>query len=364
VSFLDAEVVVSRPGHTLDVRVTAEPGDVVAIIGPNGAGKSTLLGSLAGLVPESRGRIACDGSVWAAPGRPALRTQQRNVGMVFQDLLLFPHLSALGNVAFGPRSRGLGRGEAARQAQEWLDRLGVGHLSARKPGELSGGQAQRVAIARALATSPALLLLDEPLAALDVGAAMSLRVELARHLAEFAGVSILVTHDALDTLTMATRVLVLDEGRVAQEGTPEEVAQRPRTEHVARLVGLNVLRGTSSGSEVRLGDGSGLVTTTPATGEVFASFSPAAVTLTLEEPTGSARNRWRGTVTSVVPHGSAVRVHLDTGAGLIADVTPQSAARLGLEPGRKVWAAVKATEILIYGTEGGHGDAPLPSRYV
>jgi molybdate transport system ATP-binding protein len=364
VSFLDAQMLVRRPGHTLDVHLTAEPGDVVAVIGPNGAGKSTLLATLAGLLPESRGRISCAGTVWAEPGRPPLRTQQRNVGVVFQDLLLFPHLSALDNVAFGPRSRGTTRAEAARTARVWLDRLGIGELAGRRPKELSGGQAQRVAIARALATEPRLLLLDEPLAALDVGAAMALRVELARHLDAFDGVSVLVTHDALDTLTMANRVLVLDEGRVAQTGTPEEVAQRPRTEHVARLVGLNVLRGTSTGGEVRLPDGGVLVTATPASGEVFASFSPSAVTLTLEEPTGSARNRWRGTVTSVVPHGSAVRVHLDTGPGLIADVTPQSVARLSLEPGRKVWAAVKATEVVIYGTSGTDYDAPLPSRFV
>ena len=348
--FLDASVLVRRPQHTLDARLCADRGDLVAVIGPNGAGKSTLLRALAGLVPLDEGTITCDGAPWEAPGT-RLRTQDRNVGMVCQEQLLFPHLSARGNVAFGPRSRGVGRRAAHRVAAEWLDRLGVGDLADRRPAQLSGGQAQRVAIARALATDPSLLLLDEPLAALDVGVAMSLRFELARHLASFRGVTVLVTHDALDTLTLATKVVVLDEGRVAQVGTPEEVARRPRTGHVARLVGLNVLRGTGRGTDVALPDGSALVTVTEARGEVFAAFPPAAVTLTAEEPTGSARNRWPGTVRSVVPHGPTVRVHLDAAAPLIADVTPASAVRLGLEPGRRVWATVKATEVTVYGAE-------------
>ena len=358
-TFLDATVVVRRPEHTLDARLSAEAGDVVAVIGPNGAGKSTLLRALAGLVPLDAGAVRCAGREWDGPGR-RLRTQDRNVGVVFQDQLLFPHLTARANVAFGPRSRGVPRRTAHRLADEWLARLGVGDLADRRPAQLSGGQAQRVAIARALATDPALLLLDEPLAALDVGVAMSLRFELARHLSSFEGVTVLVTHDALDTMTIANRVVVLDEGQVAQVGTPEEVASRPRTEHVARLVGLNVLRGTGLGTDVKLTDGSLLVTATAAWGEVFASFRPAAVTLTTEEPSGSARNRWPGTVRSVVPHGAAVRVHLDAGAArLIADVTPASAVRLHLEPGRRVWATVKATEVEVYGAEGYGSEASV-----
>jgi molybdate transport system ATP-binding protein len=181
---------------------------------------------------------------------------------------------------------------------------------------------------------------------------MALRLELARHLAEHDGVSLLVTHDALDAMTVANRVLVLDEGRVAQVGSPAEVASRPATDHVARLVGLNALRGTGSGTSVRLDDGGTLVTSTPARGAVSACFSPTAVTLTVGEPSGSARNRWPGRVTSLVPHGAAVRVHVDRQGhrgGLIADVTPASAAQLGLAPGTEVWATVKATEISVYG---------------
>jgi molybdate transport system ATP-binding protein len=349
VSFLDARVTVRRDDFELDVHLTAEPGDVVAVIGPNGAGKSTLVRALAGLVAIDDGRIICDGETWD-DGRDGGRTvQDRRVGMVFQRQLLFPHLSALDNVAFGPRARGVRRADAVRRAGTWLERLDVAALSDRRPHEISGGQAQRVAIARALATDPTLLLLDEPLSALDVGVAMALRIELARHLGGFPGVSVLVTHDALDTLTIANRVVVLDGGRVAQTGSPAEVAQRPQTEHVARLMGLNVLHGLSSGTVVRLHGGTSLVTATPFDGEVNACFSPAAVSLTADEPSGSPRNRWQGTVRSVVPHGAAVRVHLDGSVALIADVTPTSATALDLVPGRTVWAAVKATEVEIYG---------------
>jgi molybdate transport system ATP-binding protein len=355
--FLDAHVVVRRPEHTLDVRLEAERGEVVALIGPNGAGKSTLVRALAGIEPLTEGHVVCDGETWEGYGVRRREARGRQLGVVFQQGLLFPHLTALGNVAFGLRSRGAGRAAAEQEGRGWLDRLGVGDLAGRRPGELSGGQAQRVAVARALATRPRLLLLDEPLSALDVGGAMSLRVELARHLAEVDGVSLLVTHDALDAMTVATRVLVVDDGRVAQDGTPAEVARRPATPHVARLVGLNALRGVSSGTSVRLPDGATLVTSTAVRGEVSASFSPTAVTLTVTEPHGSARNRWRGRVTSVSPHGAAVRVHLDAAGGLIADVTPASAADLGLVPGAEVWAAVKATEIAVHGT--GRVGAPM-----
>ncbi len=364
--YLDAHVVVRRPEFELDAQVSAEPGDVLAVIGPNGAGKSTLVRALAGLLPLDAGQVSCDGEVWDDGAGASRTVQERRTGMVFQRQLLFPHLTALENAAFGPRSRGVRRGQARREAGAWLDRLGVGDLAGRRPHELSGGQAQRVSVARALATDPRLLLLDEPLSALDAGVAMALRLELARHLGDFAGVSVLVTHDAIDTLTVANRVVVLDGGRVVQEGTPLEVAQRPQTDHVARLMGLNVLRGRSSGTVVRLAGGTDLVTATDAEGDVNASFRPEAVSLTLEQPVGSARNRWRGTVRSVVPHGAAVRVHLDVSGppgALIADVTPLSAKELDLAPGGVVWAAVKATEVSVYDATSVVA-TPLPSRYV
>ncbi len=305
-------------------RVTAafsvEPGSVLAIIGPNGAGKSSLVRALAGLVP-AEGRALVGGTdLLSVPAR------ERHVGLVFQGQLLFPHLSAVDNVAFGPRSRGVSRAEADRLAQDWLDRLGIGELADRRPRQLSGGQAQRVAIARALVTDPRLLLLDEPFTGLDVKVAMALRIELGRHLAAYEGVTLLVTHHALDALTIADQVLVLDGGEVAQLGTPSEVSQRPRTEHVARLVGLNVVRDERT----------------------LTAFTPEAVALSLDEPVGSPRLRWRGAVADVSPHGDAVRVLVHATPDLIADVTPAAATELGLVPGREVWLSVKETAVRRY----------------
>lgn len=316
---LEAEL---RVQDRLDAAITAAPGDVVALVGPNGAGKSTLVHVLAGL-ERARGHALLDGVDLLR-----LPPQERSIGVVFQDRRLFPHLSALENVAFGPRVRGAAQEAARDAARQALDRLGVGDLADRRPRRLSGGQAQRVAIARALVTEPRLLLLDEPFTGLDVGVAAELRIELARQLASYRGVTLLVTHDALDALTLADRVVVLDQGKVAQSGTPEEVAARPRTEHVARLVGLNVVR----------------------EGETLRAFPPTAVTVALEPTTDSTRNHWPGTVRGAAPHGDAVRLQVGTDAGpdLIADVTPAATRELGLAPGRRVWLAVKETAITTY----------------
>ena len=309
-----------RVADRVEAAFTAPPGEVLAVIGPNGAGKSTLVRALAGLVPaEGHARLGAV-DLLQVPAR------DRAVGLVFQGQFLFPHLTALANVAFGPRSRGTQRKEADADARAWLDRFGIGELADRRPRQLSGGQAQRVAIARALATDPRLLLLDEPLTGLDVKVAMALRIELGRHLASYDGVTLLVTHDAIDALTIADRVLVLDEGRVAQLGTPAEVSQRPRTEHVARLVGLNVVRHE----------------------EQLMAFTPDAVVVTLQEPVGSPRFRWHGRVADVSPHGDAVRVLVHAEPDLIADVTPAAATELSLVPGREVWLSVKATAVRSY----------------
>ena len=311
----------------VSVAAVAEPGQVVGVIGPNGAGKSTLLRAVAGLVPAD-GEVRVDDRTWTG-----LPVRERAVGMAFQDQLLFPHLTALENVAFGPRTAGAPRADARRTAQSWLDRFGVGDLAARKPGQLSGGQAQRVSIARALANDPRVLLLDEPFAGLDVSVAAGLRVELARHLAAYDGVTLLVTHDAIDALTLADVVWVLEAGELVQVGPPREVAARPLTHHVARLVGLNVLH----------------------EGDRFWSFSPSAVTVSPAEPSGSARHRWPGTVTSLAPHGDAVRLLVSGRHDLLADVTPAAVAELELVPGREVWLSVKETAVDTYdaGSNGG-----------
>jgi molybdate transport system ATP-binding protein len=279
--------------------------------------------------------------------------EDRRIGVVFQDYLLFPHLNAIDNVAFGPRRRGLGRSEARALAADWLERVGLGEFGKRRSRQLSGGQAQRVALARALATDPALLLLDEPLAALDARTRLDTRAELHRHLAGHQGAAVLVTHDPVDALMLADRLIVIEDGRAVQEGDAESITARPRTDYIARLVGLNLYRGKASGHTVRLASGAVLTTAEPlggaaSDGEAFAAFSPIAVALYREQPDGSPRNTWRATVSGVHRHGDSVRVQLDGPLRAAADVTPASAAQLGLEPGQTVWAAVKATEITAY----------------
>ena len=322
------ELSLTVPGR-VQATAIADGGQVVAVIGPNGAGKTSLLRAVAGLVPAV-GDLRVEGRSWVD-----LPVRERAVGMAFQGQLLFPHLTALENVAFGPRTAGAARDAARRTAQDWLDRFGVGELAGRRPRQLSGGQAQRVSIARALATDPRVLLLDEPFSGLDVGVAASLRVELARHLASYDGVTLLVTHDAIDALTLADVVWVLDDGRLVQVGPPREVAAAPLTRHVARLVGLNVLT----------------------EGDRFLSFSPSSVTVSPAEPAGSARHRWPGTVTSLAPHGDAVRVLVSGEHELLADVTPAAVAELELAPGRQVWLSVKETAVRGYVAETGTGES-------
>ncbi|MDQ0745428.1 molybdate transport system ATP-binding protein [Clavibacter sp. B3I6] len=243
---LAARVVVERAAFRLDVDLGVPVGSVAAVVGPNGAGKSTLLRALAGLVPLTAGRVALDGRVLEEVGAgPAVRipAEGRGAGVVFQDHLLFPHLTALANVAFGLRAQGVPRADADDRARALLDRLGIAQLADRRPARLSGGQSQRVALARALVLEPPLLLLDEPMAALDAGTRLDVRDLLAEELRRFGGAAVLVTHDPVDALALADRIHVLEGGRVVQEGAPAEVAARPATAYVARLVGMNRIEG-------------------------------------------------------------------------------------------------------------------------
>jgi len=341
---LDARLVVDREAFRLDIALRAAPGEVVALLGPNGAGKTTALRALAGLAPLTAGHLRLDGA-------DLRRTppESRPVGVVFQDYLLFPHLTALDNVAFGPRCRGAGKAEARAQAAEWLDRMGLaGHAGAR-PRRLSGGQAQRVAVARALATHPRLLLLDEPLAALDARTRLEVRAQLRRHLAAFEAVAVLVTHDPLDAMVLADRLVVVEGGRIVQEGSPSEIARHPRTEYIAQLVGLNLYRGQAEGHTVRLAAGPAVSTTEDLSGPVFVAFPPGAVTLYRARPTGSsARNLWHCEVAGLETHGDQIRVELTGELALAADLTTVAAAELDLHPGAPVWAAVKAAQTHAY----------------
>ncbi len=341
---LDAHLVVERGSFRLDITLTAAPGDVVALLGPNGAGKTTALRALAGLAPLTDGRLRLD-------GRDLARTppESRPVGVVFQDYLLFPHLTALDNVAFGPRCRGAGRSEARTRAAAWLERMGLAAHMGAKPRRLSGGQAQRVALARALATDPRLLLLDEPLAALDARTRLEVRAQLRRHLADFEAVAVLVTHDPLDAMVLADRLVVVEHGRVVQEGAPADIARHPRTEYIAQLVGLNLYRGRADGHTVRLDAGPEVSTTENLSGPAFVAFPPGAVTLYRDRPTGSsARNLWRCEVAGLESHGDQIRVELTGELPLTADLTAVAVAELGLHTGAPVWAAVKATQTHAY----------------
>ncbi|GLW47003.1 ABC transporter ATP-binding protein [Streptomyces sp. NBRC 14336] len=340
---LDAHLVVDRGEFRLDVALTVAPGEVVALLGPNGAGKSTALRALAGLTPLSDGHLRLD-------GRELDRTppEHRPVGVVFQDYLLFPHLTALDNVAFGPRCQGASKAESRARAAEWLDRMGLADHAQAKPRRLSGGQAQRVALARALAVNPRLLLLDEPLAALDARTRLEVRAALRRHLAAFEAVAVLVTHDPLDAMVLADRLVVVEHGRVVQEGAPSHIARHPRTDYIAQLVGLNLYRGEAEGHTVRV-PGATVVTTEDLHGPVFVAFPPSAVTLHRDRPTGSsARNLWRCEVAGLESHGDQIRADLTGELALAADLTTVAAAELELHPGATVWATVKAAETHAY----------------
>jgi molybdate transport system ATP-binding protein len=345
---LTAEVGVGLGSFDLAVALDAGIGETVAILGPNGAGKTTLLRALAGLIPLERGRIVLDDVVLDDGAHTFVVPERRPVGIVFQDYLLFPHLSALDNVAFGPRSRGARRGDARAIAARWLGVVGLADRARDKPGTLSGGQAQRVALARALATEPRLLLLDEPLAALDQRARGAVRRDLRARLRDFAGTRVLVTHDPLDAAALADRLVILEEGLVTQTGTFAEVAARPRSDYVAELVGVNLLRGRVAGDHVSLDGGGELVAPAAGTGPVLAVFHPHAVVLQTNRPTGSARNVWAGTVAGIELLGERVRVRVAGTVPLVAEITPAALHELALDEGAPVFAAVKATEVTVF----------------
>ncbi|MFG1961516.1 ABC transporter ATP-binding protein [Nonomuraea sp. NPDC049028] len=339
---LYARLVVTRPAFTLDLTLEVAPGEVVALLGPNGAGKTTALRALAGLTRLSDGEIVLR-------DRPlhTLPAEERPIGMVFQDYLLFPHLTALDNVAFGPRCHGVPKAEARRTAAALLERVGLAERAAAKPRQLSGGQAQRVALARALAVQPDLLLLDEPLAALDAHTRLEVRSQLRRHLADFDGATVLVTHDPLDAMVLADRLIVIENGAIVQQGSPAEVARRPRTDYVARLVGLNLYRGVADGSRVKVGELL-LHTYEHLDGPAFVAFPPSAVALYRTRPDGSPRNLWQARIEGIERHGDNVRVHLDGPIIAFADITTAAVADLDLTPGQQIWASAKATETHAY----------------
>ena len=327
-----------------DVSLDVAEGETLAVLGPNGAGKSTLLAILAGLLRPDSGRAELDGESlfdlssghWPPPHR-------RGISLLAQEPLLFPHLSALENVAFGPRSVGRTRAEARASARQWLAAVEAGELWDSRPAQLSGGQAQRVAIARALAPEPRLLLLDEPLAALDVAVAPTLRRMLRTVLASRS--AIVVTHEVLDALTLADRVVVLGDGGIVEQGATAEVLQRPRHPFTAGLAGLNLLTGVRTATGLRMADGAEV--TGSGSGAVgvpaAAAARPSAISVQLEKTVGP--NAFPVIVQDLEPRGDSVRVR---SASMVADISPGRVAALGLTPGLPVWFTVPETEVTIY----------------
>ena len=336
----------------VDLAMRVEDHEVVAILGPNGAGKSTALSVISGLLRPDSGYAKLDERVLLSVGRPGtsqvwVPPHARGIAMLAQEPLLFPHLTALENVAFGPRSAGQSRSHARSVAARWLTEVDARQYADRKPGQLSGGQAQRIAVARALAAEPRLLLLDEPMAALDVAVAPALRQMLRRVLRGRSAV--IVTHDVLDALLLADRVVVVDNGQVVEEGPTSDVLARPRSDFAAQIAGLNMVRRTRDGDGVRNPDGllvEGLVDQPFDQGDpAVAVFRPSAVGVYRQPPGGSPRNVMPVTITELEPRGDQVRIRTSE---LSADVTATAVADLDLIPGAQVIFAVKANEVAIY----------------
>jgi molybdate transport system ATP-binding protein len=348
---LDADIQLRLERLTLDAALSAAAGEVVALLGPNGSGKSTVLRALAGLLPLTGGRVSLGGDVLESPAdHVRITPEKRPIALMFQDYLLFPHLSAVENVAFGLRARGTGKNEARARAAAALGRLGLDQVAQARPGAMSGGQQQRVAMARALVTQPRLLLLDEPLAALDVTTKTAVRRHLRAELRRSDAANILVTHDMLDAVALADRMIVLEDGRIVQEGSPAEVTAHPRSPYVADLVGVNLLRGLAVRGRVRIDGGGELTVSSAMTGPACAVIQPAAVSVSRQRPEAAQPdvNVWAGDIAAVDLLGDRVRVRIDASPPVTAEVPPGAVEELKLDDGGQVWAAVSRADIAVY----------------
>ncbi|MFN8179755.1 MAG: ABC transporter ATP-binding protein [bacterium] len=342
---LSFDAAVAYPRFALDAAFQVGPRETVALVGVNGSGKTTCLHLIAGLLRPGRAKITLGERILCDTGAGVdVPPEKRGVGLLFQDGALFPHLSVEANVRYGARRKA--------SAREWLGRLGIADLAAERVGHLSGGQRQRVGLARALASEPATLLLDEPLSPLDVKTRAAVRRELREFLASVEMPTVVVTHDPVDAFAFGQRVVVMEEGRVTQVGTRDELLRGPRSAFVAALAGLNLIRARlEAGSGLRLARAGALelhVLTGAPAGDVFVSFRPSDVALSLVRPEGSPQNVFAAAVRDVVPLADRVRVVLDAGEALLADVTREATASLGVTPGRSLWATVKATAMDVY----------------
>jgi molybdate transport system ATP-binding protein len=353
---LELDVVSRRGGFELSAGFVAERGVTTVIVGESGAGKTSLLRLAAGLDQPERGRIVLDGNIYVDPD-VGIRVPawQRDVGYVAQDYSLFPHLTVEQNVAFGLRAGGTGRGAIATRVAETLRRAGIAELAGRKPAMLSGGQQQRAALARALVLEPALLLLDEPLAALDLQTRRLLRGELRELLRTLRCVTLYVTHSPLEALLFGDRIVVIEGGRVTQTGTRDDLLRHPRSRYVAELMGTNLFAGRAGvgaeGAVVRTGDGDLAVSDPGEPGEVYVTVDPRQITLHPHQPEGSAQNVFSGPILELAPEppsGERIRVILGTRPPLVAEVTREAVATLSLREGMTVHASFKATGTRTY----------------
>lgn len=340
-----ARIVASVGDFPIDAQVICDSGETVALLGPNGAGKSTILRAIAGLQPIDDGCIRIDRTPVDEPASGTfIPPEHRRVGMVFQDYLLFPHMTVRQNIAFGVAQTH----RDTTQVDKWVTALNLEDLAERRPDQISGGQAQRVALARALATKPRVLLLDEPLSALDAATKARVRGELRQHLAMFEHGTVLVTHDPLDALVLADRIVVVEAGRVTQEGPTGLVASEPSTEYLAELLGVTLIRGSVHSGTVQCDGGGELITSSPLEGRVAVVVRPQAISLHVHRPEGSARNVWRTRIAAVHAHHDQIRVTLEGPPMLTAAVTPAAVAELHLAPGQEIYASIKATDIAVH----------------
>jgi molybdate transport system ATP-binding protein len=342
-------------GFTLAAELLVRPGETTVLVGESGAGKSTLLRVVAGLEQPDEGRVAVNDQVYLDTALGvALPPWRRSIGFVFQDYALFPHLSVAEDVMFGPRAAGTSRRDARRRSLAMLERLGVADLAGRTVAGLSGGQQQRVALARALVLDPAVLLLDEPLSALDVRTRRRIRGDLRHLLRGLSCRTLYVTHNPVEAMFFGERLVVLEGGRVTQAGTRDDLLRHPRSAYVAELVGTNLLYGSGERAgvaEIRTGSGPMAVGDEAVEGEVFATVSPREITLYRERPDGSAQNLFTGPILELVPEppgGERVRVALGTTPPLVAEVTREAVGALGLREGLVVHAGFKATGVRTY----------------
>ena len=336
----------------LGIRFQVSTGETLAIVGPSGSGKTTTLDCIAGLVSPDRGVIELGGETVLDTSRGVdVAPEHRRVGYVFQDYALFPHLSVFDNVAYGLRARRVPADRVQPMVADVLDMLGVAGLARANPQRLSGGERQRVALARAIVGGGRALLLDEPLGALDATTRRRVRTELRRLLKQMDAAAVFVTHDYADALAFGHRILVLDRGEMVQEGTRDELLLNPRSRFVADFTGVNYFEGRTAAGEgqprrVQVGETT-VSAVTEVEGEVSLSILPTDVMLSLEEPHASARNVVRGTVRDMVHLGDRVRVHLDAGFPLVAEVTAEACRSLGVRDGVALYAFFKATAVRV-----------------